>query len=83
MRMVAEQQRSTQSVTKELGISVDTLRNWLKAAGQQPTQLNRDNRAARRVKELEAENRSLRKSIDQKDGVIDVLKKSIGILSKP
>lgn len=83
MRMVTEQQRSAQAVAKELGISVDTLRNWLRATGQQPTQLNRDNRAARRVKELEAEVRSLRKSLDQKDEVIDVLKKSVGILSKP
>ena len=33
--------------------------------------------------ELEAENRALRKKLEGKDEVIDVLKKSVGILSKP
>ena len=38
---------------------------------------------ARRVRDLEAENRELRKKLAEKDEVIDVLKKSVGILSKP
>ena len=33
--------------------------------------------------ELEAEIRALRKKLEEKDGVIDILKKSVGILSKP
>ena len=36
-----------------------------------------------RLRELEAENRALRKKLEEKDEVIDVLKKSVGILSKP
>ena len=32
---------------------------------------------------LKAEIRALRKKLEEKDGVIDILKKSVGILSKP
>ena len=35
------------------------------------------------IRELEAENRALRKKLEEKDEVIDILKKSVGILSKP
>ena len=44
---------------------------------------DRQNRDARRLRELEAEIRALRKKLEEKDGVIDILKKSVGILSKP
>ena len=37
----------------------------------------------RRQRNLEAEIRSLRKQLAQKDEVIEILKKSVGILSKP
>ena len=66
VRMVTEQGRPSREVAAELGICIDTLRSWLKAAG-----------------ELEAEIRALRKKLEEKDGVIDILKKSVGILSKP
>ena len=60
------------------------LRSWLKAAGApSPGQADRQNRDARRLRELEAEIRALRKKLEEKDGVIDILKKSVGILSKP
>ena len=62
----------------------NTLRSWLKAAGApSPGQADRQNRDARRLRELEAEIRALRKKLEEKDGVIDILKKSVGILSKP
>ena len=48
-----------------------------------PGQADRQNRDARRLRELEAEIRALRKKLEEKDGVIDILKKSVGILSKP
>jgi transposase len=35
------------------------------------------------LRDLEAENRALRKKLEEKDKVIDILKKSVGILSKP
>ena len=60
-----------------------TLRSWLKAAGVQMGQADRQNRNARRERELEAEVRALRKKLAEKDEVIELLKKSIGIISKP
>ena len=44
---------------------------------------DRQNRNARRERELEAEVRALRKKLAEKDEVIELLKKSIGIISKP
>ena len=81
--MVSEQGRPGREVAAELGICIDTLRSRLKASGITPRTADRQNRDSKRLRELEAENRSLRKQLTQKDGVIDVLKKSVGILSKP
>ena len=84
IRMVTEQGRPSAEVAKELGICIDTLRSWLKAAtGTSAGGVDRQNREARRMRELEAENRALKKQLSEKDEVIDVLKKSVGILSKP
>lgn len=81
--MVTVQGRQPTEVARELGICIDTLRSWLKAAGAQMGQASRSNRDQQRIKGLEATIRSLRKQVEEKDEVIDVLKKSIGILSKP
>lgn len=83
VQMVTVQGRQPTEVARELGICIDTLRSWLKAAGVQMGQASRSNRDQQRIKELEATIRSLRKQVEEKDEVIDVLKKSIGILSKP
>jgi transposase len=83
IRLVTEQGRPSVEVARELGICIDTLRSWLKGAGVQAGQTDRDNREVRRQRELEAENRALRKQIAEKDEVIAVLKKSVGILSTP
>ena len=81
--MVTEQGRPSREVAAELGICIDTLRNWLKASGIQMGQASRLNREQQRIRELEAEVRALRKQLGEKEEVIDVLKKSVGILSKP
>ena len=83
IRLVTEQHRPAKEVAAELGICIDTLHSWLKAAGVQPGSAERENRDLRRLHELEAEVRTLRKKVAEKDEVIDVLKKSVGILSKP
>ena len=80
---MTEQGRQPADVAKELGICIDTLRSWLKASGIQMGQASRLNREQRRIRKLEAENRALRKQLNEKEEVIDVLKKSVGILSKP
>ncbi len=83
VRLVTEQGRQPTDVAKELGICIDTLRSWLKATGVQLGQASRQNREQQRIRELEAENRALRKQLGEKEEVIEVLKKSVGILSRP
>ena len=74
VRMVTEQGRPSKEVAQELGICIDTLRSWLKAAGVQMGQADRQNRNARRERELEAEVRALRKKLVEKDEVFELLK---------
>ena len=83
VKLVIEQGRTSKDVAKELGISTDSLRNWLKAAGVVPSVTDRSNRDSKRIRELEAQNRELKKQVTEKDEVINVLKKSVGILSTP
>ena len=83
IRMVTEGGRPSREVASELGICIDTLRSWLKTAGVGAGEVDRQNRDNRRQRELEAENRALKKQLLEKDEIIDILKKSVGILSKP
>lgn len=82
VKMVTEQGRPSKEVAAELGICIDTLKSWLKRAGFQPGSTERQIRSDNRQRELEAEIRSLRKKLAEKDEVIDILKKSVGIFSK-
>lgn len=82
VKMVVDQGRPSKEVAAELGICIDTLRSWLKRAGFQLGETDKQNRSDKRQRELEAEIRSLRKQIAERDEVIDVLKKSVGIFSK-
>lgn len=83
VKMVTEQGRSVKEAATELGICIDTLKSWLKRSGFQPGAADKQNRDAKRQRELEAENRALRKQLAEKDEVISILKKSVGILSQP
>ena len=83
VKLITEQGRLVVDVANELGVSADSLRTWLKAAGVNTANANRSNKDAKRIRELEAQNRELRKQVSDKDATIDVLKKSVGILSKP
>ena len=83
VRRGTEQGRDPKEGAGALVICIDTLGNGLKAAGMQRGQVSRHNREQQRIRELEAENRALRKQLGEKDEVIDILKKSVGILSKP
>jgi len=78
IRMVTEQGRLSSNVAQELGICPDIFRSWLKQAGQ----ANRLNREQLKIRELENEIKSLKKQISEKNEAIDILKKSLGILSK-
>jgi len=83
VKLVTEGGRLVTDVAKELGVSADSLRTWLKAAGVVPAQSDRSNKDAKRIRELESQLREARKREAEKDEVINVLKKSVGILSSP
>lgn len=46
-------------------------------------QVSRYNQEQQKIRELEGEIRALRKQLGEKEEVIEILKKSVGILSKP
>jgi len=82
VKLVTEQGRLPRDVATELGISIDSLRSWLKNAGVSLGEASRSNRDTKRIRELEAQVRELKKQATDKDETINVLKKSVGIFSK-
>ena len=82
VKMVTEQGQEPKEVARELGICIDTLRSWMKVSGMRLGRVSRYNREQQRIRELETEIHTLRKQLGEKDEVIDILKKSVGILSK-
>jgi len=79
IRLVTEGRRPAREVAQELGICIDTLRSWLRNAGVGTV---RELGQASRAKELEAEVRALKKALAQREEEVEILKKSIGIVSK-
>ena len=59
VRLVVEQHCPAKEVAAKLGICMDTLKSWLKAAGVHPGSAERENRDLRRLRELEAEVKNL------------------------
>ena len=82
MALVTEKGLSLKNAAKDLGICPDTLRSWLTTAGYKPSDVVKQHRSDSRQKELEAEIKKLRKQLAEKDEVIEILKKSVGILSQ-
>ena len=82
INLILDQKKTVMEVSKQLGIAPDTLRNWLKKKGVEPRHQDRSSIEARKIKELEAQLKDLRKEIIEKDETISVLKKSIGIVSR-
>jgi transposase len=64
-------------MAQELGVSVWNLRDWKKRYQPEPAGL------ARSVKEVEAENRTLREELQRVKNQRDILKKTLGIISAP
>lgn len=81
IRLVTEQNRTPQDVSVELGICVDTMKAWLRRAGALSG--GAKNGEAARLKALEAENRALKKALTEEKEAVEILKKSLGIISKP
>ena len=72
--------RQPKEVADELGISVTSLRDWIRLSGVSPKEAGRSNKDAKRIRELEVQVRELRKAAIEKDEVINVLKKSSVVL---
>ena len=83
LSLITEQKMSVKQVSMELGVSTDSLRHWLKKSGLNPTVEKRGNLMSKKIHDLENEIKNLKKEVEQKNEVIDVLKKSIGIIYSP
>ena len=81
--MIVDQHMPLKEVSKELGVSTDSLRTWLKNSGFDPKAENRDNNQNKRIRELEDKLKAAQKQLQHKDEVIEILKKSIGIIYQP
>ncbi|MDD4753607.1 MAG: transposase [Desulfitobacteriaceae bacterium] len=77
VKMVVEKGRPISAVAKDLGVSQPALRRWVKASTEP------DNSLAKRLAELEAENRKLKKDLMNANDTVDILKKSVAIFIKP
>jgi transposase-like protein len=64
-------------IAEELGVSSWNLRDWKKRYQPEPTA------PARSLKEVEAENRTLREELQRVKNQRDILKKTLGIISAP
>ena len=78
--MIIDQHMPIKEVSQELQVSTDSLRTWLKNAGFNPSSENKENSQAKRIRELEDKLKAAQKQLQQKDEVISILKKSIGII---
>ena len=72
--MIVDQHMPIKEVSKELGVSTDSLRTWLKNAGLNPNSANKDNSQAKRIRELEDKLKAAQKQLQLKDEVISILK---------
>ena len=77
VKMVVEKSRSISSVAKDLGVSQPALRRWVKASTEPY------NSPAKKIVELEAENKKLKKDLNNANDTVEILKKSVAIFIKP
>ena len=77
VKMVVEKGRSIGVVAKDLGVSEPALRRWVKATNEP------ENSPSKRLAELEAENRKLKKELEDAKDTVNILKKSVAIFIKP
>lgn len=77
VKMVVEKGRSISIVAKDLGISEPALRRWVRASTEP------ENTTSKKLAELEAENKRLRKELEDAKDTVNILKKSVGIFIKP
>jgi len=77
VKMVVEKGRPIRAVAKDLGVSEPAIRRWVKASTEPADS------TSKRLAELEAENKKLKKDLENANNTVDVLKKSVAIFLKP
>lgn len=77
VKMVVEQDRTISAVASDLGVSQPTIRRWVRQATKPESSKDK------RIAELEAENKKLKKQLANTKETVDVLKKSVAIFIKP
>ncbi len=77
IKMVVEQNRTPTEVESDLGVSQPTIRRWVRQATEP------EDSKAKKIAELEAENKKLKKQLANTKETVDVLKKSVAIFIKP
>ena len=77
VKMVVEQDRTISAVASDLGVSQPTIRRWVRQATKPESSKDK------RIAELEAENKKLKKQLANTKETVDVLKKPVAIFIKP
>lgn len=77
VRMVAEKGRPISVVAKDLGVSEPALRRWVRTSAEP------EDSTSKKLTELEAENKRLRKELDDAKDTVSILKKSVAIFVRP
>ena len=91
-RYVVESGKSATSVAEEIGLDKNTVCNWVRAyrrehgmpsyaeeKGIAPLRPKESSEEERRIRELEKENRRLRKELQEEQEKVEILKKSLHI----
>ncbi len=77
VKMVVEKGLPISKVAKDLGVSEPAIRRWVKVST-----VPKD-ATAKKFLELEAENKKLRKELNDANDTVNILKKSVAIFIKP
>lgn len=77
VKMVVEKGLPISRVAKDLGVSEPAVRRWVK------TSTTPEDATGKKLLELEAENKKLKKELTDTKDMVDILKKSIGIFITP
>jgi len=74
--LVLEKRRTPRQAGEELGVSTKTIRDWVERHA------NSQRGEYMRIRELEQENRQLRKDLAHSQDTVEILKKTAAILSQ-
>lgn len=77
VKMVVEKRRPISAVAKDLGVSEPAIRRWVKHNTEPEDSM------AKRIAELEAQNKELKRDLSDAKETVEVLKKSVAIFVKP